>query len=77
MKKNKNKISFVFDIILLVSAILGGIGLISCNFLGIVELHQYTIIGIAVLEALCVASLITITTLVRKTNKEKEDNDDF
>ena len=74
MRKEK-KISFVFDIILLIIAIVSGIILLVANFFN-PFLHQYVFIGIIVLEALCFATIIAISILVRKTNREREKFDD-
>ena len=74
MKKSK-KISFVFDVVLLVIAMLAGIIMLIANSFN-PFLHGYVFIGIIVLEALCFATIISIAIIIRKTNKAREQYDD-
>lgn len=77
MRKQKKKISFVFEVFLLIAAMIAGIVMLIANgfnpFMG-----QYVFIGIIVLEAFCLAMLIAIGIIVKKVNKRiKEEDDEY
>ena len=76
MRNQKKKMSFTFEIILLIIAMIGGaVLLIAEGFAPF--LHQYAFIGIIVLEAFCLAMLIAIGIIINKTKKQNYDDDEY
>ena len=72
MRKQNKKMSFAFEIIFLIVAMIAGILMLVADAFT-PFLHTYVFVEIIILEAFCLAMLIAIGIIVSKTKNRTDD----